>query len=42
MTFMFGTFAVLGFIFGLLAFTQLDELKKRVAALEAERMAPRP
>jgi hypothetical protein len=31
----FGMLGILGFVFGLLAYRQLDELKKRVAQLEA-------
>ena len=37
MTTMFGYLGGLGFVFGLIAYTQAGELKKRVAALEAER-----
>jgi hypothetical protein len=31
----FGMLGILGFVFGLLAYRQVDDLKKRVAQLEA-------
>lgn len=42
MTTMFGFLGVLGFLFGLIAYTQIEELKKRVAELEARLPAAKP
>jgi hypothetical protein len=33
----FGILGILGFAFGLVAYTQVEELKKRVAQLEASK-----
>jgi hypothetical protein len=41
MSIMFGFLGVLGFVFGVAAYTQLEGLKKRIAALEAQRTDPR-
>ncbi|WP_290778216.1 hypothetical protein [Arenimonas sp.] len=42
MSVMFGFFGVLGFIFGVTSFVYIDQLKKRVDALEAERASRLP
>jgi hypothetical protein len=40
MSLMYGVFGILGFVFGLNAFVQLDAIKKRLAALEAAQGRP--
>ena len=35
MSFMYGIFGLLGFVFGINAYVQLDAIKKRLAVLEA-------
>ena len=42
MTLMFGFLGVCGFLFGVIAYTQVEELKKRVEALEVRPSVARP
>jgi hypothetical protein len=41
MSLMFGFLGVLGFVFGVVAYTRVEALEKRLAALEARPSAPR-